>query len=179
MTRGHVTVPASKGLILLLLAAFAGFLPLTAQSGSYARPLKLRLLVPEPRNCIGAGKLKMDAVFSNDGDSPISVYTSTTYDFYFTRTIVRRNQLEVESHETRKDVGTRDSAMHDSPVILQPHVSIVVPLEYDTSDPFFGKSAAYSVSVRYMKNTETATPNEAVALGTESNEVLFEMSECH
>jgi hypothetical protein len=121
----------------------------------------------------------MEAVFSNNGDSPISVYASSIYDFWFTKTIIRGKASKVQDHEIRKDVGTGDPALHESPVVLQPHSSIVIPLEYDISDPFFGESATYSVRVSYMKIGTSATPMEAVVGDSESNEVLFQMSECH
>lgn len=179
MTREHAMVSASKRAGRLLVIALTVLLPLAAQSGSSRRPLKLRLIVPGPQVCLRAGKLEMEVVFSNDGESPISIYPSSIYDFWFTKTIIKGKQSKVESHEIRKDVGTGDPALHESPVVLQSRSSVVVPLGYDISDSFFGESATYSVRVAYMKLGTSATPVEAVVGDSESNEVLFQMSECH
>jgi len=178
MTKGLVTVHASISVIFLLLVALAELPPVMARSDSPSRPLQLRLVVPEPEVCIGAATLKMDAIFSNNSDSPISVYKAAVYDFSFTKTVLHDNYSKVESHEKRKDVGTGDPALREAPVVLQPHGSIVVPLEYDISDSFFNESATYSVRARYLKTATSATVASAALGDFGSNEVFFLMSEC-
>lgn len=178
MTKGLVTVNASISVIFLLVVAVAELPPLVARSGSDTHRVQLRLVIPEPEVCVGTASLKMDAIFSNDSDAPISVYVAAVYDFSFTKTVLRGNHSKVESHERRKDVGTGDPALREAPVVLQPHGSIVVPLKYDISDPFFNETATYSVRARYMKTATSATGADAALGDFGSNEVFFLMSEC-
>jgi hypothetical protein len=178
MTKGLVTVRASINVIFLLLVVFAKSPSLVAGGGSPTRPLQLRLMVPEPEICVGAAILKMDAIFSNNSDSPIAIYKAAIYDFSFTKTVQHDNHSKVESHEKRKDVGTGDPALREAPIVLQPHGTIVVPLEYDVSDPFFCEVATYSVRVRYRKAATSATAGDAAVGDFGSNEVFLLVSEC-
>ena len=177
MIKKHVMVNASRR-ALLLLAIVLSFLSLVVAQKS-AEPLKLRLIVPDPEVCLGTGNLSLEVVFSNTTDSPLSIYSSGIYGYSFIKTVIRSKGSKVESHEDRKDVGTGDPSRHETPILLQPHASIVLPLAYNVSNAYFRESGTYSMHIRYMKLNTAATPPEAVVPDTASNEVLFEMTECH
>jgi hypothetical protein len=178
MTNEHVTVGASKQTISSIIVAFMALLLLPMGRGEEKGPLQLRLIVPEPNICLGTDRLRMDAVFSNNSDLPISVYETSIYSFLFTKTILRGNRVRVESYEERKNVGTGDLADHETTIVLNPHISIVVPIEHALSDPFFREPATYSVRARYMKIATSSSPANAASGDFTSNEVLFELNEC-
>lgn len=179
MISGPAMARANRLTSRLLVMILAIFPPIMSQDRDNTRSLKLRLIVPEPEVCLGTSKLSMEAVYSNPGDLPISVYASSLYDLSFIKTIVRGKQSKVEDHEIRKDVGTGDPARHESPILLPPHSSFVMAVEYDISDPFFGESGIYSVRARYMKMRTINTSDEAVVGDFGSNEVLFQMNDCN
>ena len=179
MIKKRVTVNASRRAIYFLAIVLGTLVPLAAQESSSSRPIKLRLVIPEPNVCQAEKKLPLEVVFSNTGESQISVYKSAIYDFYFTKTIVRGKQAKVEDHDIRKDVGTGDPARHEPPMVLPPNASVVVPLEYEISDSFFHDQGTYSVRIRYMKLKTSVTPDEAVIGDLTSNEVFFLVTECH
>jgi hypothetical protein len=177
-TKGHAMVCAIKKIVFLSIAILAVSVMGMARGGVDTPTLQLRLTVIEPEICLATKKLKLEAVFSNNADVPISVYKASIYSFVFTKTVVHGTKLKVESWEDRKDIGTGDPALRESSLTVQPHVSMVIPLEYDTSDAFFHEPALFSIRVRYLKLHNGAMPKDAFVGDAESNEVLFQVNEC-
>jgi hypothetical protein len=169
-------VSASRRTLFLLAIALNAFISVAAQETP--KPLKLRLIVPDPEVCLGANSLALEAIFSNTSDLPVSIYASGIYSYSFTKTVIRGKGSKVESHEDGKDVGTGDPSRHESPVLVQPHASIIFPRQYDFSDAFFRESGTYSVRIRYMKLRTVTTQPDAAVGDFWSNEVFFQVSEC-
>lgn len=179
MIREHATASVSRVASLIVLTLTLVLLgPLAPQNASSPGPFKLRLIIPEPQQCLGTRKLAMEALFTNSGDSSIPIYPSSIYDFSFIKTVTHGERSKVESHEVRKDVGTGDPALRETPVVLQPQTPLIVPLKYDLSDTFFSEPGVYSVRVSYVKIKTTATPIGATVANIESNDVLFQINEC-
>jgi len=177
MMRIHVTVSASRRALFLFAIVLSAFVVVAAQETP--RPLKMRLIVPDPELCLKANNLALEVVLSNTSDSPVSIYTSGIYDYSFIKTVIRSKGSKVESHEDRKDVGTGDPSRHESAVLLQPNASIIFPLQYELSDAFFRESGTYSIRIRYMKLRTVTTQPDAAVGDFQSNEVFFQVNECH
>jgi len=171
-------VEALRLAICLVVVAVVASLPLSAQEGHSTGVLMLRLIVPEADVCIGTSKLALEVVFSNTSDSSLSIYRSAIYDFHFTKTIISGKKLKFEAGGKTSDPGTGDPARHETPLVLPPHVSIVVPMQYDISDSFFRESGNYSLRIRYMKIKTHATAESAAIGDFASNSVRFDVNEC-
>ncbi len=180
MTTGPVTVHDSfRWIIALFGLGITLLVPvLVARGRSDTVHLKLRLVVPEPRLCLGEKVLRMEAVFSNEDNEPVSIYKSAISDYEFTKTVVGEKQWVSQDRIDAKDVGTGDPALHEAARVVPAHSSLVVPLEYDISGRFFRQVARYSVLIRYNKMATFASAKDAFIGSAGSNEVLFETNEC-
>jgi hypothetical protein len=177
MICGRVMVSVNRQALFLFAIVLTVCISVAAQETP--RPLKVRLIVPDPEVCLGVKSLALEAIFSNASDLPVSIYASGIYDYFFIKTVIRGKGSKVESHEDGKDVGTGDPSRHESPVLLQPHASMIFPLQYDISDAFFRESGSYSVRIRYMKLRTVTTQPDAAVGDFQSNEVFFQVNECH
>lgn len=158
-------------LVLLLLAQ-------AAAGGPSKHHVQLRIIVSNPRLCVGAKEVPLEAVLANAGETAASVYRSGIYEFTFTKQVHVDATWKVDAYQSRKDISTGDPALHESPVSLPPNSSVIFPIKYNFSSNFFGEPGTYSVRVRYTKIPSDATAKDAFLGGAESNEALFELNDC-
>ncbi|HLH06830.1 MAG TPA: hypothetical protein VKW78_06320 [Terriglobales bacterium] len=157
---------ASFALLVMSLCAIAA-----AQS---EQELKLRLIVPKPDVCLNDDSLPLEIVLMNEGGKPISVYMSSLSEFSFTSERREQNRSTVQTFND--DKPTADAAKA-SPITIEPHSSLVIPLRHDISAQFFYGADVYSLKVGYRDIAARTAKNAFVGHVT-SNFALFRRVDC-
>ena len=170
-------VAASAGvcfaLILIVLCAQS-----TPQSVDDGSGLKLRLVIPNPEICVDSKSLAFEVVLTNEGSQPVAVYKSSLSEFAFTSESRDRSTRTLQAFEDNKDLEHLVAgAAKESPITIEPHTSIVVPLKYSISATFFYGADVYSLQVGY-RDIKTHADSNAFNGHEKSNVTLFRRIPC-
>ena len=161
-------------LTLILVPAFAQSKPEPVDMGS---GLKLRLAIPNPEICINTKSLAFEVVLTNEDSQPIAIYKSSLSEFAFTSQTRNGKTSTHQVLEDDKDASESSRGTTESPITIQPHSSIVVPLKHDVSAAFFYGADVYSLQVGY-RNIKTHADSNAFNGHEKSNVALFRRIPC-
>jgi hypothetical protein len=159
------------GLIVVPILAQSKPEPLDTGSG-----LKLRLVIPNPEICVDSKSLAFEVVLTNDDSHPVAVYKSSLSEFAFTSQTRNGKTSTHQGLEDEKDVPESSWSTRESPITIQPHSSVVVPLKHDVSATFFYGADVYSLQVGYRNIIHT--DSNAFNGHEKSNVALFRRIPC-
>ncbi len=155
--------------------------PILAQSkpepGNTGSGLKLRLVLPNPEICVDSKSLAFEVVLTNEGTHPIAVYKSSLSEFAFTSQLRNGKTSTHQGLEDEKDAPESSQGTRESPITIQPHSSVVIPLKHDVSATFFYGADIYSLQVGY-RDIKTHADSSAFKGHERSNVALFRRIPC-
>jgi hypothetical protein len=167
----QATLPGVLFLVMLILFCAQA----RAQTTDGGEGLKLRLVIPNPEICVDSKSLALEVVIANDTSQPIAIYKSSLSEFAFTSESRNHSTSTFLAFEDDKDVVA--GAAKESPITIEPHSSVVIPLSYDVSGKFFYGADVYSLRVGYRDIVKRAASN-AFNGHEKSNAALFRRIPC-
>jgi hypothetical protein len=160
--------------VLIVVPIVAQSKPEPADTGS---GLKLRLVIPNPEICVDSKSLAFEVVLTNLDSQPVAVYKSSLSEFAFTSERRDRSIRTLQVFEDNKDAPESSRGTIESAITIQPHSSVVVPLNHDVSATFFYGADVYSLQVGY-RDIKTHADSNTFNGHEKSNVALFRRIPC-
>jgi hypothetical protein len=156
-------------------------IPIVAQSkpepADMGSGLKLRLVIRNPEICVDSKSLAFEVVLTNEDNQPIAVYKSSLSEFAFTSQVRNGKTSTHQGLEDEKGAPESSRGTRESPITIQPHSSVVVPLKHDVSATFFYGADIYSLQVGY-RDIKSHADSNAFKGHEKSNVALFRRIPC-
>lgn len=158
---------------------FSAFLILVARPETQsAKWLTLRLLLPTPKSCVGAGHIDGEVAIRNTGAESIivpltGVGSSIQFSAYSAGDKLSPGFETLDIRADPWPTGSRPPKQ----IILRPGESYWVNVNFALEKDFFSKPGIYDVRID-LTAAESDTPKDAFSGSLESNWVYFELEDC-